>query len=49
MTYLETNGLILLIRPFDSLERVGVSCFWADMIVELDCSGVSVAMVHVDF
>ena len=34
--YLETNGLILLIRPFGTLEGAGVSCFGADMTVELD-------------
>ena len=47
--YLETNGLILLIRPFGAIEGAGISCFRADMTVELDWSGVSVAMVHVDF
>lgn len=47
--YLETNGLILLIRPFGAIEGAGVSCFRTDTTVELDWSGVSVAMVHVDF
>lgn len=47
--YLVTNGLILLIRAFGALEGAEFSCFWTDMTVELDWSGVSVAMVHVDF